>query len=294
VGLGRPIEIQEVADPAPAAQDAIVEVAFCGICASDLHGIHGELPMPGPVPVTMGHEASGRIAAVGSEVPVWKEGDRVAVAAGKACLACPRCAAGAIEECLNPQIMGFHYDGGWAELVAIPWYALAAVPDAVPDEHAAIACDAVSTPYAAVVERGALRPGERVGIWGIGGLGTHGVQVARMAGASFVAAVDPLPEARERALALGADLAVDPADDVNGAIRDAGDGMGLDLALDMVGRNAVVRQAIPCLGRGGRIVLVGQSLEPLEAGPIVLLSVFGIGILGHLGIASATSNRCWR
>jgi len=277
------LSIEIVPDPVPGPQDVVVRVEFCGVCASDLHGLHGVMAMPGPVPLTMGHEPSGVVAAVGSAVPVWKEGDRVAVAAGKACMACTRCASGAMDECLDPRIMGFHYDGGWAEYLATPFYALAAIPDGLPFEHAAIACDAVSTPFAAIVDRGGLRAGERVGIWGIGGLGTHGVQIARLAGASFVVAVDPLPAARARALSLGADLALDPgSDDVVGSIKEATGG-GLELALDMVGSPAAAMQAQMSLGRRGRLVLVGQTFESLDAGSILLLSVLGLSILGHLG-----------
>ena len=155
-------------------------------------------------------------------------------------------------------------------------------------EHAAIACDAVSTPYAALVERAALRAGEYVGIWGIGGLGTHAVQIARLLGAGFVAAVDPLPAARERALRLGADVALDPAaDDVVGEIRTATGGRGLDVAADMIGRAAVVAQALRAMARGGRIVIVGQSFETLDAGPILIFSVLGLSLLGHLGYRKA-------
>ncbi len=282
-GTGQPVAVQEVADPVPGPADVVVRVEACGICASDLHLIHGEMPPVVPPPLTMGHEPAGVVAAVGSDVPVWREGDRVSVAAGKACLACPSCASGMLEDCRNPQIMGFHYDGAWAEQLLVPFYALAALPDTVPFEHGAIACDAVSTPYAAVVDRGALRAGERVGLWGIGGLGTHAVQIARLAGASFIAAIDPLPAARERARSLGADLAIDPSEDVPAAIREATGGRGLDLAVELIGKPAAVRQAISSCTRGGRIVLVGQSFEPLDAGPIIYLSVVGLSILGHLG-----------
>ena len=283
LGMGQPVTVHDVPDPAPGPYDVVVRVEACGICASDLHLLHGEIPAPVPPPFTMGHEPSGVVAAVGSEVPVWREGDRVSVAAGKACMACSSCASGLLDECRNPQIMGFHYDGAWAEQLVVPFYALAALPDAVPFEHGAIACDAVSTPFAALVDRGGLRPGERVGLWGIGGLGTHAVQIARLAGASFIAAVDPLPAARERALALGADVALDPSDDVPGAIRDATGGRGLDLAVELIGKSAAARQALSSCTRGGRVVLVGQSFESLDAGPIILLSVIGLSILGHLG-----------
>ena len=282
-GAGLPLSIETLPDPEPGPLDVVVRVEACGICASDLHLIHGEMPAVAPPPLTMGHEASGVIEAVGRDVPSWASGDRVSVMGGKVCGTCPRCASGAFEECWNPQIMGFHYDGAWAELVKVPYYAVVRAPDAVSFEHAAIACDAVATPYAALVDRAALRAGEYVGIWGIGGLGTHAVQIARMLGAGFVAAVDPLPAARERALALGADVAVDPAGDVVGVMRDGTGGRGLDVAADFIGKTAVTRQAIPCMARGGRIVNVGQSFEMLEAGPILLFSVLGLSLLGHLG-----------
>jgi threonine dehydrogenase-like Zn-dependent dehydrogenase len=277
------LTVEEVPDPVPGPSDVVVRVEACGICASDLHFLHGEIPLPAVPPLTLGHEPAGVVEAVGGEVPVWQPGDRVSVAAGKACLLCRNCAAGLLEDCRAPQVMGAHYDGAFAELVSVPWYALAKLPDEVPFEHGAIACDAVSTPYAALLDRGDLRPGERVGLWGIGGLGTHAVQIARLAGASFIAAIDPIPEARERALRLGADAAFDPSDDVPNAIRDATKGRGLDLALDLIGRQSVVRQAMLSCSRQGRVVVVGQSFEPLDLGPLALVSFLGLSILGHLG-----------
>ena len=287
VGPGQPIQIQHVDDPVPGRGEVLVRVEACGICASDLHLIKGEMPPIAPLPLTMGHEASGVIAATGDDVPSWRPGDRVSLMGGRTCMRCPRCASGSLEECWNPQIMGFHYDGAWAELVAVPFFTLAAVPEGVSFEHAAIACDAVATPYAALVERAGLRPGEHVGIWGVGGLGTHAVQIARMLGAALVVAVDPLAAARERALAVGADLALDPAEDLVGPIRAASGGRGLDVAADMIGRASVTKQALPAMARRGRIVIVGQSFEALEAGPILLFSVMGTSLLGHLGYTKA-------
>jgi threonine dehydrogenase-like Zn-dependent dehydrogenase len=283
MGPGLPISVEEIPDPVPSESEVVVRVEACGICASDLHFVRGQVPLPVLPPITLGHEPAGVVDAVGKEVPVWRAGDRVAIAAGRACLRCEACAAGRLEECRAPQVMGAHYDGAFAELVLAPWYSLARLPDSVPFEHGAIACDAVSTPFAALVDRGGLRPGERVGLWGIGGLGTHAVQIARLAGASFIVAVDPIPEARERALRLGADVALDPSEDVPAAIREASGGVGLDLALDLIGRQDVIRQAMASCTRHGRVVVVGQSLEPLDLGPLAFLSFRGLSILGHLG-----------
>ena len=95
----------------------------------------------------------------------------------------------------------------------MPWQAVVEVPDDVPLEQAAILADAVATPYAGLTERGGLRQGESVGLWGIGGLGVHAVQIARMVGAAPIIALDPLPAARDRALEFGADHALDPTAD---------------------------------------------------------------------------------
>jgi D-arabinose 1-dehydrogenase-like Zn-dependent alcohol dehydrogenase len=276
------LALEEVPIPEPGPLDVLVKVEACGICLSDVHLIDRSIPPVIP-DVTPGHETSGTIARKGELVEGWNEGDRVTLAAGRTCMTCARCRAGRLEECLAPQIMGFMYDGAWAEYVLAPFYALSAVPDNVPMEQAAIVADAVSTPYAALSDRAALRPGEAVGLWGIGGLGTHAVQLARMLGAGLIVAVDPLESARKRALSLGADIAVDPSEDVQSIILRETGGVGLDLALDLVGLNAVLMQAQWCLARGGRLVMVGLSMDPLELGPGIFFGGRSISLLGHLG-----------
>ncbi len=207
------------------------------------------------------------------------------ISAGKPCGACAPCAVGRGERsCLRAQIMGFDYDGAWAEYVVVPYTSLTPIPRDLPFEQAAILADAVSTPYAGLVDRAGLEPGESVGLWGIGGLGVHAVQIARMVGATPIVAVDPLPVARERALDVGADVALDPLrDDVRRRVLDATGGRGLDVAVDLVGANAVLAQAAKCLGRFGRVVMIGLSQEPIQLGPGVIFGVRSHTLLGHLG-----------
>ena len=112
----------------------------------------------------------------------------------------------------------------------------------------------------------------------------HAVQVARLVGATPVIAVDPLPSARERALALGADVALDPTtEDVPARIREVTDGRGLDVAVDLVGANVVLAQAVASLGRFGRAVMVGLSLDDVQLGPGVFFGILSQSLLGHLG-----------
>ena len=279
------LAVKDVPVPEPAPGEVLVRVKACGICLSDVHLIDGSLPAPLPE-VTLGHEAAGVIEAVGRGVPGWQPGQRVVMAGGRACWRCRNCIRGRPNECLQPEIMGSFYDGAWAEYVVVPYSALTAIPDQLPFEQAAILADAVATPYAGLIDRAALRPGEAVGLWGIGGLGVHAVQIARMVGATPIIAVDPKASARARALTVGADHALDPdAGDVREEVLRQTDGQGLDLAVDLVGANAVLAEAGSCLGRYGRLLMVGLSQDPIQLGPSLLFGLASQSLLGHLGYA---------
>lgn len=282
-GGTRELVLEEVDVPEPGPDEVRVRIRACGICLSDVHLLDGSLGVPAQT-VTMGHEAAGEVDVAGERARGWQPGQRVVVGAGRTCGACRDCRRGRPEACVGGQILGVHYDGGWARYAVVPASALAPVPDELPFEQAAILADAVSTPYAGLVERAGLRPAEAVGLWGIGGLGVHAVQIARMLGAAPVIAVDPLAGARERALVAGADHVIDPTtEDVKARVLQATDGRGLDVACDVVGLNAVMKEAATCLGRAGRVVMIGLSREPLELGPGVLLGLGRHAVLGHLG-----------
>ncbi len=279
----RSLAVVDVPIPEPGPLEVLIRVEACGICLSDVHLLDGTLPAMTPV-VTPGHEAAGTIESVGAQVPRWKAGDRVVMAGGRQCGRCRNCVRGRPEECEAFEIMGFNFDGAWAQYVVVPYTGLASVPDGIPLEQAAVLADAVSTPYAALTERAALRAGDAVGLWGIGGLGVHAVQIARLVGAAPIIAFDPLPSARERALALGADAALDPTDgDVVAEVRRLTGGAMLDVAVDLVGSNRVLAQAASCLGRFGRCVMVGLSMDPVELGPGLFFGLQSQSLLGHLG-----------
>jgi len=288
----RGFSIETIPVPAPAPHEVVVRVAACGICLSDVHLLDGSLKTPLEV-VTPGHEAAGTIAACGSAVTGWSVGQRVVMAGGKACGACRSCLDGGGEtRCTRFQIMGFAYDGAWAEYIAVPWSSLCAIPDHLPFPQAAILADAVSTPFAGLSDRGALRAGESVGLWGVGGLGVHAVQIARMLGAAPIVAVDPLSSARERALAAGADMALDPKhDDVRTRVLEITRGRGLDLAVDLFGANQVLAEGVGCLARHGRMVMIGLSHDPIQLGPGVVFGVQSHALLGHLGYTKPQLDR---
>jgi D-arabinose 1-dehydrogenase-like Zn-dependent alcohol dehydrogenase len=277
------IAVEIVPIPEPGPGEVLVKVAFCGICHSDLSLINGTFPPQRPV-VTQGHEASGTIAKLGPDVTGWAEGDRVIIAAGRPCTACPNCRRGDIANCLRIQLMAFAYDGAWAEYTVAQAVGLTRVPDNVPLEQAAILADAVSTPFGAVVRTGKIGIGESVGVWGVGGVGTHIVQLARLVGAVPVIAVDIKPAVLERAVELGADHAFDARDERLGdKIAEITGGRMLDVAFDAVGLKSTFEQALDSVTVGGRLVVVGMSDQSPTVGPTSFFGLTQKQVLGHLG-----------
>lgn len=278
-------EVTDVPVPEPGPGEVLIKVAFCGICHSDLSLIDGTFPALGPQVITQGHEASGTIAALGSDVMGdWAVGDRVVPAAGRPCLACPACKRSDFSNCTALQLMAFAYDGAWAEYTVARAGGLTLVPDNVSMEQAAILADAVSTPYGAVVHTGDVRVGESVGVWGAGGVGTHVVQLARLVGAVPIIVLDLEEEVRERALELGADHAFDSRDaDLEARISEATGGRMLDVAFDAVGIKATFEQALAMLGSRGRLVGVGMSDQEVSLGPTMMFNLNRTQVRGHLG-----------
>lgn len=270
----RTLRLETVPVPEPAPGQLRIKVAAAGVCLSDVHLIDGTLTplyLPGDV-VTLGHEVAGVVDALGDGVAGWQPGQRVLLQAGE------RDQRGTVFT------RGVDYDGGWAEYAVASQETVVPIPDELPFEQACIIPDAVSTPWAAVTDTGRTRPGEAVAVWGVGGLGAHAVQLLRLVGAAPVIAVEPLAAARERALSLGADAALDPADN---AFRDTvlglTDGRGLDVAFDFAGVTPVREQALTVLGRRGRLVLAGIANQPVTIPSDSSFNYLRQAVLGHYG-----------
>ncbi|WP_370220024.1 zinc-binding dehydrogenase [Kitasatospora sp. GAS1066B] len=267
------LTIEDVPRPVPGVGQVLVKVEAAGVCLSDVHLIDGTLTPtypPGDC-VTLGHEVAGTIAELGPEVTGWTAGQRVVLQAG---------------EVRDGRLLtrGVDYDGGWAEYALASVGTLFALPDSIPIEQAAIIPDAVSTPWGAITTTAQVRPAQAVGVWGIGGLGAHGVQLLRAVGACPIIAVDPVPAARRRALDFGADLALDPADPrLREQVLAATGNQGLAAAFDFAGVAAVREQALTVLAPKGRLVLVGLTDKPLTVTDGTRFSYLRHQILGHYG-----------
>jgi|SRR5579875_447152 len=281
-GSGRPLVVGEVPRPQPGPGDALVKVAACGFCHTDLHYLDHGIPTAKPPPLILGHEISGVVEELGPGSPERRLGDRVLVPSVLPCGACEYCQSGRGNICPHLQMPGNHLDGGFAEYVRVPARDLVPIPTALDLARSAVIADALTTPYHAVVRRARVRSGEWVVVVGCGGVGINAVQFAVAAGGN-VMAVDLRPEKREAARRLGACETLDPAEypDLGREVRKRSGG-GADVALEVVGKPETVGMALSTLRRGGRLCVVGysDSVVPL---PLNRLMFFEYAIFGSLG-----------
>lgn len=279
---GAPLEVSHVPIPEPGKGEALVRVEACGICGTDVHlAITGDLPVS-RTPITLGHEAAGVVVALGPDSGAVAVGDRVALFPAAFCGQCAACEAERQSLCERTEVYGMGRDGALAEFLVAPARTLVPIPRGVPFDIAAVVTDGVSTPWHAIRERGVLLPGESVGVVGCGGLGTHAIMLARLSGAGTIVAVDPDPSARDRALARGANVALDPSStDELKRIRSSG---GLDLVLEFVGRIESVELAVRLLAIRGRAVVVGVGADRPKLPPLAAFVGREQAVLGSFGM----------
>jgi L-iditol 2-dehydrogenase len=251
------IVVEEVPTPLPGPGEALVKVAACGICGTDLKINEGHYL--GRLPVTPGHEFTGTVEALGERVTGLAEGDRVAINPNLPCRRCAFCRRGAVHLCLASQAVGVTRAGGFAEYCAVPAELLVPVPEALPLRLAAM-MEPVSCCLHGIDLAG-IRPGDDVILLGGGSIGLILLQLARCAGAAFAAIVEPRPEKRKLALELGADVAVPP--DEAGPVAAALPGGGAQVVIECVGAAEVVNQALQLVRSGGTLLVFGVS--PPEA-----------------------------
>ncbi len=258
IEVGKPIQLEELPDPAVGPTDVLVRIAGAGVCHSDLHVIDGEVNVR-QRPITLGHENAGVIEAVGERVTDLQPGDGVAVFGAWGCGACPQCERGEDNLCLRPVFPGVTVDGGWAEKLLVPHPRNLVKLEGLDPVIAAPLTDAALTPYRAVRKvLSRLGPDKTLAIIGVGGLGHMALQIVRaLAPATVVVAVDLSEDKLAMAAELGADHCVVAADDVGAAVQAATGGRGADAVIDFVGNDASLANAAASLAVGGKLVIVG-------------------------------------
>ncbi len=281
-GSGQPLTLEDVPRPDTGPGDALVKVAACGFCHTDLHYLdHGVATAKAP-PLILGHEISGVVEELGPGGTDRSVGDRVLVPSVLPCGNCDYCRSGRGNICPHLQMPGNHFDGGFAEYVRAPARDLVPLPPDLDLKHSAVIADALTTPYHAVAHRARVQSGDWVVVVGCGGVGINAVQFAAAAGANVIA-VDLRSEKREAARELGAREALDPAGqpDLGREVRKMTGG-GADVALEVVGKPETVSLALSTLRRGGRLCVVGYS-DSVVPIPLNRLMFFEYEIVGSLG-----------
>ena len=255
--FGGEVAVREIAEPVPGPGEVLVAVEACGVGLTLERARTGALG--GSAPRVVGHELGGTIAALGAGVIGWREGDRVTASFYLTCGACPMCAGGRETLCTAWRgYLGLHIDGALAESVVLPAASLVRVPAGVGLDEAAIAADAIATPYHVFAERAPVRPGQTVAVIGAGGgVGVHMAAMARAFGARVVAV--ERDGAKEKQLGeCGFDVVWNPGGDDDWAQTLAGVlGGKVDVCVDTVASNTTLANGARLVGRAGTFVVVG-------------------------------------
>ena len=270
-GVSAPVIVDEVECLPPGPRDVVIEVMAAGVCHSDIAGVRGYIGLQPPT--IIGHEVAGRAVAVGSEVRSVHVGDRVIGSLVPVCGTCPWCVGHQTHLCARtPDVratvrartktgspvtamLGL---GAFAERMVIDERLAVTVNSDLPYEQLALIGCGIATGVGAVLFTAGVRAGSSVAVIGCGGVGQSVIQGARIAGATPIVAVDPLPSKREAAIRSGATHVVDPADaDTAEQVKALTRGRGADYAFEVVGYPATMVAAYDSTRRGGTVTTVG-------------------------------------
>lgn len=289
-----PLTLAKLTLDPPRAGELLIRIDAAGLCHSDLSVVNGDRPRP--MPMALGHEATGIVEGLGSEDDAtFAIGDRVILAFLPSCGECVRCkggepymcAAGAAANGEGRLLNGgrrlhdacghdvHHHLGvsAFATHVVVDRRSAVKVDRDIPAHIAALFGCAVLTGAGAVVNSAVVRPGENVLIYGLGGVGLSALLAARASGAGTLVAIDPFADKRAIAADLGAiAFAPDETDAIAAAFPDG----GADVVIETVGKAVVLKAAYAAARRGGRIVTVGLP-NPAEIFDIPALSVVADG-----------------
>lgn len=263
----REMSLENVTDPIPGPFEIVLRVRACGVCGTDLKIVSGKIPPPIiTLPHTPGHEIAGEVLAVGSSVKNISTGQKGIVYFYVSCKDCEMCRTGRENVCFSIKRLGFELPGGFAEYVKMPAYNFCPVPEGLSLHELAILPDALATSYHALKTMAEVNAGQDVLIMGIGGLGIHAVQIAKLMGARVFAVArreEPLQLATEQ----GADFVINSSKEGSSKkVMELTMERGVDVVIENVGSAQSMSWSLSCLKRRGRLVIVGY--DPLNPYPL--------------------------
>ena len=262
------LEMVEFPDPTPSPSGVVVDVAYCGICGTDIHAYQSGRPYN---PAICGHEWTGSLSAVGSEVKGLSEGDRVVVAIAPACGRCAPCRAGQADRCMVSFLSALGREpgapphGGFASRIPVEASRVVKAHAALSDEQAA-QVEPTTVAFHAV-RRSGIRLGDVAVVQGAGPIGLGTMQWVRAAGAGVVVAIEPNERRRALARDLGAHHCVAPGTEADALVKELTHGLGADIVYECVGRPFAVQSAVDLARRGGSMCLIGLAEEDAPITP---------------------------
>ena len=264
------LRVEEHEMPKVGPKDVLIQVKACGVCGTDVHIYEGDKGAAEVTPPTiLGHEFSGVIAEVGSEVTNYKAGDRVCIDPNCYCGACEPCRNGVVHYCEHMIGYGTTVNGGFAEYCAVNERQVYKLGDNTSFEQGAM-----TEPVACCLhgmDMCEIRPGHQVGVIGGGLIGLLMLQLSRLAGAAKVALLEPVESKREVGKKLGADICIDPIhEDVKARLKEEGM-TWVNTVIECVGRPSTIEQAIDIAGNKAVVMMFGLtkpdetiSVKPFE------------------------------
>ena len=264
------LRVEEHEMPKVGPKDVLIQVKACGVCGTDVHIYEGDKGAAEVTPPTiLGHEFSGVIAEVGSEVTNYKAGDRVCIDPNCYCGACEPCRNGVVHYCEHMIGYGTTVNGGFAEYCAVNERQVYKLGDNTSFEQGAM-----TEPVACCLhgmDMCEIRPGHQVVVIGGGMIGLLMLQLSRLAGAAKVALLEPVESKREVGKKLGADICIDPIhEDVKARLKEVGM-TWVNTVIECVGRPSTIEQAIDIAGNKAGVMMFGLtkpdetiSVKPFE------------------------------
>jgi propanol-preferring alcohol dehydrogenase len=266
----KPLTIEEVSQPEPGAGDVLIRIEACGVCHSDLHVADGDWAQFAKIvktPLILGHEIAGIVVEKGAAVQDLQIGDRVGVPwIHWTCGECEFCRAGNENLCRRQKITGVTVDGGYAEFVKAPASHVLRIPDSLSFVQAAPLLCAGVTVYRALKHADIL-PGQRLAVFGIGGLGHLGVQFGQALRAEVVA-IDVSEEKLALARSFGASATLNAA--TTNVIKEVRDRGGVHVSLVTSAARASYDTAFHCVRPTGTLLVVGLPADPICFPPILM------------------------